>query len=60
MAFYADYEHENKPIETGYRLMIIYNLIQTEGILTQVGNASNLHQEMKEVIKAWEGKQVKG
>jgi hypothetical protein len=30
-AFYADCEHEIKPITSGYRVCLVYNLVQTKG-----------------------------
>ena len=30
-AFYADCEHEIKPVRSGYRLCLVYNLVQTAG-----------------------------
>jgi hypothetical protein len=30
-AFYADCEHEVKPLESGYRICLVYNLIQKKG-----------------------------
>jgi hypothetical protein len=31
VAFYADCEHEIKPITSGYRVCLVYNLVQTKG-----------------------------
>jgi hypothetical protein len=31
-AFFADCEHELKPITSGYRIVLVYNLIQVEGL----------------------------
>lgn len=30
-AFYADCEHEIKPVQSGYRLCLVYNLVQVKG-----------------------------
>ena len=33
-AFYADCEHEIKPLTSGYRVCLVYNLVQTQGLST--------------------------
>jgi len=55
-AFYADCEHEIKPVTSGYRVCLVYNLLQTadDSITSPVfgGQAA----EMSLLLKSWIGK----
>jgi len=55
VAFYADCEHEVKPVTSGYRVNLVYNLVQTDSTATlkspsfvkQVGEMTELLKTMK-------------
>ena len=54
IAWYADVTHEVKPIVSGYRLVLIYNLIQEATGPTQ--SAATLAREKKElssILSSW-------
>ena len=54
-AFYADCEHEIKPITSGYRICLVYNLLQSEDSPTI--NSSQFHDQAKQMtfsLESWE------
>ena len=54
-AFYADCDHEVKPLKSGYRLCLVYNLIQEKaGKKIELASVENASEQMVEVIKKHE------
>jgi hypothetical protein len=53
-AFFADCEHEIKPLSEGYRLALIYNLVaqDTSRFLTPADNRGPIHQ-VSDAVEAW-------
>ncbi|MCC5931337.1 MAG: hypothetical protein JJU28_18960 [Cyclobacteriaceae bacterium] len=52
-AFYADCNHEVKPIESGYRMVLVYNLIQLKSGETISADSLNRHvSELKSILIA--------
>jgi hypothetical protein len=55
IAFFADCEHELKPVTSGYRLCLVYNLIHPgTGALPTSFNLTNTVTNVVKVIKLWE------
>lgn len=56
-AFYADCEHEIKPVTSGYRICLVYNLVQpSQAKKINVPQFTTQASEMAEVLKALEKK----
>lgn len=54
-AFYADCEHEIKPVASGYRVCLVYNLIQTKGKAKIQSQAlSTSVEKLSQILKASE------
>lgn len=55
MAWYTDVTHEIKPITSGYRLALSYNLIHTTTSLRPaLSSADDLVQKLREVLHVWD------
>ena len=53
-AFFADCKHEVRPVTSGYRLTLIYNLIRTStGSLPKPADYSREQQQASELLHAW-------
>ncbi|MEZ4826223.1 MAG: 2OG-Fe(II) oxygenase [Bacteroidia bacterium] len=52
-AFYADCEHEVRPITSGYRLCLVYNLILHSDKKVQVSTYTEEIAEMSEIFRRW-------
>ena len=54
MAWYTDVTHEIKPITSGYRLALTYNLIHTTTTLRPVlWNSDMLSKRIRHILRAW-------
>ncbi len=56
VAFFADCEHELKPITSGRRVCLIYSLVATTPVCEQVSGVAAQSAEMRalaEVVAAW-------
>ena len=54
MAWYADITHEVKPLISGYRLALTYNLINTSGARVSAGSAAGQVGDLVSLLKQWE------
>jgi len=53
-AWYSDVVHEVKPITSGYRLVLIYNLVQGgSGPITTAATRTNSERRLKTVLSQW-------
>ncbi len=52
-AFYADCEHEVKPVESGWRLCLAYNLVLEGGDLEEKGAAAGAAGKMRTLLRDW-------
>lgn len=61
-AFYSDCEHEVKPVEDGYRLCLVYNLVLADSKKSTV-SAPNFHgqaQQLVPLFESWKSTNVNG
>ena len=57
LAWYSDVSHEVKPIESGYRLALSFNLIHTSNALLPRAPVSNeATKKLKELFETWNGR----
>jgi hypothetical protein len=53
-AWYSDVVHEVKPITSGYRLVLIYNLVQgSSGPITTAASRTDSKSRLKNVLSQW-------
>jgi hypothetical protein len=53
-AFYADCEHELRPVKSGYRVCLVYNLVHVgDGAPPAALNKADAVAEMKDVVRQW-------
>ena len=54
VAFYADCEHEIKPVTSGYRVCLVYNLLQVKGsLVAPIPQFSTQTSALTELLKEW-------
>lgn len=53
LAWYSDVTHEIKPISSGYRLVITYNLLQQHGSPPSAGRFIEQQAELQELLQKW-------
>jgi hypothetical protein len=54
LAWYSDVKHEVKPIESGYRLVLTYNLVQDQGRpLLNAMDLDSRHKELSALLRLW-------
>ena len=59
LSWYTDVMHEIKPITSGYRLALMYNLVHTTSALRpSLGETNDIVRRLKHVLKSW--KQAEG
>lgn len=57
MAWFTDVKHEIKPVQSGYRLALSYNLIRTtETLRPPLQNNELLAENISRVLESWKGK----
>ena len=51
---YADVMHEVRPVTSGYRLVVVYNLVQTSpGLIPSAARLSCEQRKLEKVLSAW-------
>lgn len=54
LAWYSDVEHEIKPVTSGYRLVLTYNLVQDKTAPKQTAATQNAdHEKLARLMRAW-------
>lgn len=54
LAWYSDVQHEIKPILSGYRLVLTYNLVQDQTAPKQTAAAQDAnHETLERLLRAW-------
>lgn len=54
LAWYSDVSHEVRPISSGYRLVLTYNLVQDQGMPKQsAGALDEYHARLERLLKTW-------
>jgi hypothetical protein len=54
LAWYSDVQHEIKPVLSGYRLVLTYNLIQNQTAPRQTAAAQDAnHEKLRKLLQTW-------
>jgi hypothetical protein len=54
LAWYSDVQHEIKPVTSGYRLVLTYNLLQDQGIPRQTASMlDESHERLERLLRVW-------
>ncbi|KAI1135202.1 hypothetical protein F5Y05DRAFT_395929 [Hypoxylon sp. FL0543] len=56
LAWFSDVTHEVKPLKSGYRLVLTYNIIQTRGTPLSAGMIGKQSAELGAVLTRWKSK----
>src|SRR5688572_2147123 len=52
-AFYADCEHEVRPVVAGFRFALVYNLIASDAARIEAPDCSRPVDEVSKILQAW-------
>ncbi|KAI0479394.1 hypothetical protein GGR56DRAFT_690765 [Xylariaceae sp. FL0804] len=53
LAWFSDVTHEIKPLESGYRLVLTYNIIHTGGVKASAGLAERQVGRLRSLVSQW-------